>query len=234
MDRPGKPFMCKGFEIINHFQEFISPARVSTYKSIAERDGVRWFDPYQWNIDVSSALWRDLAIFEVVLRNSIDSRLRERFGREDWWAEVSEKFAQTEQAQLHRSLHKGRGSIEAKFPVISPDDVVANLSLGFWVRLLSGGGRAQYETLLWQPTLRKAFAYYAGTRSQLFVQTNGLRQLRNRIAHHEPILNRHLKKDVESISRACGYVDPALEKYLRNTSRVNEVLNQRPGNPEST
>lgn len=229
MDRPGKPFVWKDFEILNHVQDFISPARLSTYKSIAERDQVEWFDLYQWNIDVSSALWRDLAIFEVVFRNSMDSKLRDKFERADWWTEVAEKFALTEHVQMQRALNRRRAASKTNSPEHLPDDIVASLSLGFWVRLLSGGGQAQYETLLWQPTLRKAFPNYSGSRSQLFVQTNGLRQLRNRIAHHEPILNRHLIKDVDSISRVCGYVNPSLEDCLRKSSQVAEVLNQRPG-----
>lgn len=120
---------------------------------------------------------------------------------------------------------QGRPGHEAHSPI------VATLSFGFWISLLGPGGRtatgrkANYEMTLWRPALRAAFAHRAPlTRRQVHRPLNDLRALRNRIAHHEPILGRNLLNDHERILEICGWMSPATRAWVEHHSQVVTVI----------
>ena len=104
------------------------------------------------------------------------------------------------------------------------DDVVAALTFGFWGGLLASGGPLQFETAYWQPFLHRAFPHYVGSRADLHIDVNSLRLFRNRIAHHEPVFNRHLAADHATVVRVAGYIHPDCATYIDSHSRVPEVL----------
>jgi len=106
--------------------------------------------------------------------------------------------------------------------------VVAALSFGFWVSLLSGGHGWNYEMTLWRPGLRKAFPEYRGTRARLHNKLNTVRLFRNRIAHHEPVHHRHLAADYESVLTIAGWLSPAYARWIRRQDQIVEVIARRP------
>src|ERR1700721_1161807 len=102
---------------------------------------------------------------------------------------------------------------------MSADDVVAGLSFGFWVSLLS----RTYDRYLWVPALHKAFPHYSGSRRELFDNFDAMRRLRNRVMHHEPIHHRHLEADHAKIYRLVGYITPDAVVWLQRFDRVPAV-----------
>ncbi|XVQ83855.1 hypothetical protein ACQP2K_34245 [Microbispora siamensis] len=105
--------------------------------------------------------------------------------------------------------------------------MVAELSFGFWVGLLGRGGHNRYEMRLWWPALRYAFPGYNGPRRALHQDLDHLRTLRNRIAHHEPVFRRHLAADAATVERVVRYICPVTAEWLREHSRLEEVLRAR-------
>ena len=71
------------------------------------------------------------------------------------------------------------------FSPINNDDIVASLSLGFWISLFSYN-----RQIFWDQCLHKAFNHSNHNYKASVIRTklNQLRNLRNRIAHHECIL----------------------------------------------
>ncbi len=56
-------------------------------------------------------------------------------------------------------------------------------------------------------------------------------ELRNRVAHHEPLrLDLALQKH-EDVLLLAGYIDPRAQAWLDSISRVGPVLASRPGFP---
>ena len=147
-----------------------------------------------------------------------------RYGRADWWDDRAIK--------LHAVLVKQRNQAKADALYVAKkhsrsvvaDDVVAALTIGFWGGLLASGGPLQFETAYWQPFLHRAFPHYVGSRADLHIDVNSLRLFRNRIAHHEPVFNRHLAADHATVVRVAGYIDPDCATYIDSQSRVPEVL----------
>jgi hypothetical protein len=105
-----------------------------------------------------------------------------------------------------------------------PDHVVAELSFGFWVSLLSKG----YDQSLWVPFLHQAFPNYHGPRRQLHDWLYSVVLLRNRVMHHEHIYTRDLAADLAKIRRLLEYFSPGLALQLDGLDRVSEVLSRRP------
>jgi hypothetical protein len=105
------------------------------------------------------------------------------------------------------------------------DDVVTELSLGFWVSLVSNS----YDRSLWVPCLHKAFPVYRGPRRRLHGDLRTMLLFRNRIMHHEPIHHRHLEADHQTILLLLGYLSPSMVKQLKSYDRAEVVMRQRPG-----
>ena len=59
-----------------------------------------------------------------------------------------------------------------------------------------------------------------------------LRTLRNRIAHHEPIFNRHLAKDHERILEVAGWLSPPIRTWIERHSRLPALLEDPQDDPD--
>lgn len=110
---------------------------------------------------------------------------------------------------------------------MAADDIVAELSFGFWTSLLSNNRHSQYDRRLWVPYLHRAFPLYRGRRRDLHDKLEAMRLLRNRIMHHEPIHHRDLAADRRKVYELMGYLDAALAKEVSAMDRVPDVLRRR-------
>ncbi|MDE0696676.1 MAG: hypothetical protein OXH76_12695 [Boseongicola sp.] len=78
---------------------------------------------------------------------------------------------------------------------------------------------------LWRAALRGAFPHCPTLiRRQAHRPLNALRTLRNRIAHHEPILARNLVEDHERILEVAGWISPTTRAWIEHHSRVPALL----------
>ena len=92
-------------------------------------------------------------------------------------------------------------------------------------RLDLAGHRADYERTLWRPALRRAFPHRAKlTRMAAHQALDPLRNLRNRIAHHEPIFARRLDEDHARILEVAGWISPGARAWIEHRSRVPLLL----------
>jgi hypothetical protein len=94
--------------------------------------------------------------------------------------------------------------------------VVAELTFGFWTRLIS----RDYEKTLWVPYLHKALPHLPSRRDRIavFNRLDSIRGLRNRIAHHEKILSRNLGQDYEDIVETIGWICPTTAAWIHSTA----------------
>jgi hypothetical protein len=175
---------------------------------------------YWWNIEISSAFFGPLHCLVLSLRNALHLQLCALFGRADWWAAVrlTDEGARTIAAVRAKLVRRSATPVGV-------DDIVAGLSFGFWVSLLSRG-RA-YDRAFWVPALHKAFPGFSGRREQLHDNLVAMLLLRNRIMHHEPIHHRDLGADHAKIYRLLGYLSPALAKEAQPLDRVPDALARR-------
>lgn len=94
---------------------------------------------------------------------------------------------------------------------------------GFW-RYLSSSA---HEVTLWRPYLHHAFP--AGTgRHDVDFRVGELHELRNRVAHHEPVLTVNIASKHQSLLELSGLLEPELAAHIRATSRLPELIANRP------
>ncbi len=124
-------------------------------------------------------------------------------------------------APLTEQLAKAREQLAEQGRPPEPGRLVATLTFGFWTALLN----KEYEEL-WRATLHHAMHSEARdekghglTRKNLTRLLTPLRELRNWVAHHEPILAWNLPRHHEAILRITGWLSPAAEQWTRRHSR---------------
>ncbi|MET9069661.1 hypothetical protein [Streptosporangium sandarakinum] len=201
------------------FCRMFSSPRFAPYRSAAGGDDMRAWALYRWNMEASEAFYSSLHCLEVSLRNAEHARLASRFGRPDWWAAAPLRDHELMKiAKAERTL-RDKGVADP-----TADALVAELSFGFWVSLLS----RFHDRRLWVPVLHAAFPYYSGPREPLRDSLQSMVLLRNRVMHHEPIHHRHLEADHTKIYRLLGYLEPEVVVWLKGFDRAPEVLKRRP------
>jgi len=125
---------------------------------------------------------------------------------------------------------------------VTHDDIIAHTTFGFWLHLLPNpkprhaplSSLSQQERSkelaarrLWSEALRKAFPGKTNVYVvQYYVQR--AHALRNRIAHHEPLLNTDTKSYFRTSTRLLHGINPAVRSWVGSTAQVVQILNKRP------
>jgi hypothetical protein len=211
-------------ELPDWFIRAFAMPRLSPYLATAETTGIGADGLYLWNLQVAEAFYPSLHCLEISLRNALHAQLLASYSRRDWWvtaplAEVAIRKIGVAREQAARQQAGRTGG-----PHPGPDDIVAELSFGFWASLLS----RRYDRHLWVPVLHRPFPQYHGGREPLRDSLETMVLLRNRVMHHEPIHHRDLAADHSKVYRLIGYIEPEVIGWLRTFDRVPDLLSRRP------
>jgi hypothetical protein len=189
----------------------LSSDRLQPYRKSVGGDSERAIRLYEQNTLLAESLYGILQGLEIALRNSIHAQLAASFARPDWWNAVQLK---PEQAMMLRSAED---SLQRVGKPLDPSRIVAELSFGFWTGLTG----PRYIDL-WRNHLVKIFPRRPVQRADVQLRLNSIRKLRNRIAHHEPILSRPLQKDVNQIFDTLSWISPVTARWVRSNSSFEE------------
>jgi hypothetical protein len=192
----------------------------SAYLKEAGYDEQRALDLYGWNIQISEAFFPVLSASEVCLRNIISARLIVLYGPY-WWDDPA--FL-TQIRKGTRIVKTARDKLQTKGPVTS-GGMTAELNFGFWVNMLL----ARHEPVFWAD-LHASFAdlHPAVTYHALYTRCDAVREFRNRVFHHEPILHRNITKEYSQIMELITWLSPDKAKWIKQYSRVMAVARQKP------
>jgi hypothetical protein len=190
----------------------LSDDRLKPYRMSVGGDNERAIRLYEQNTLLAESLYGILQGLEVALRNSIHARLSAGFGRTDWWNAVQLK---TEQAMMLRSAEE---SLQRAGKPLEASRIVAELSFGFWTGLTG----PRYSDL-WRDHLVKIFPRRPLQRADVQLRLNSIRKLRNRIAHHEPILfGGQLQRYVNQIFDTLSWISPVTARWVRSKNSFEE------------
>ncbi len=194
--------LTTGSAYVGPFVDAISHARLSNYRTFfSPADDNETLGLYQWNDDVSGSLFRAMSLLEIVLRNQFHKALGSRYGAvgptggKDWFNHLTLNPDSRDKVKkiTHRKRH---GTWLPRNPMPSPDDVVSKLTFGFWSHLLDVTTDATGQSLKWGDILvdvlpghrmRLPTQWKQSERDALFARLDLCNEVRNRIAHHEPI-----------------------------------------------
>ena len=194
----------------------LSLERFARYQEWAGGDRARALEFYALNTRLSEALYTPLQMLEVVLRNRIHTVMSE--ARHDRWFE-DEGFLAIDNQK--RQLMKALEEVARSGREPTAGRVVASLTFSFWTSMLAPA----YEDL-WQRTLHHIARRENGKglrRKDLSRPLAPIRTLRNRVAHHEPILQWDLPRQYANILQITRWLSPAAAGWCEQHSRFEEI-----------
>jgi hypothetical protein len=201
-----------------------SAARLRRYQSGTGND-LETTVNYLWNLALAESLYCSLNVVEVGLRNAIHNSLTAHFGVPNWYDRQG--LLEPDQAQ---EVARMKERIRKYGRQITPDRVVSELGFGFWVTILSRTYDARFWQASRQATLRRAFPRVPRRKRQrvaIHAHYNAIRELRNRVFHHEPLFDdRRLRLRHRDIHEAIRWIDPLLVERIQPFDRFTDVYDR--------
>jgi len=211
--------------------------RFGPYLKAVDQDPTRALELYEWNSQLAAAVLHDIGHFEVALRNAYDAAIQATWrGRSHWLVDddspvrrrVVLRMKTRDGRRVSVDIHEGmRQKIDKVRERVGfnapPGKVIAELSFGFWRYMTT-----RHNTkVLWVPHLRHAFP--PGTQlREVDTRIGLLHELRNRAAHHEPLFHLPIEERMTDLLYLAGLLVPELPTWIRDHSRVDELLKARP------
>jgi hypothetical protein len=187
-------------------RDAISPARLTTYLRHAHRNMRLALELYAWNVRAGASLYPILQMNEIALRNAVARALSSQFGVT--WP-YSQGFLRSLPGRDRTAFETGLRKVERTLGVAraTTGDVVAAQTYWFWVNLLT----SRFEQRIWSREFRRAFPFAPRgvDRGVVHRQADSLRRLRNRIAHHEPLLDHDLAGAFRRAAGMVRWISPA-------------------------
>lgn len=201
----------------------ISHQRFAPYLAECSGHEKNALDLYWWNVRMSRELYSALHIFEVFLRNSLDQQLRvwnertedrdaeNRRRSPDWLLDpndlihrkVGDKIAT---ASSHAKNDIGRKEGYPRRP--SHDEVLSQTSFGLWA-LMMPTKQDSGKKKLWEEALKYAFpgAKTSNDEREVVRAIKDTHQLRNRVAHLEPIFRLDAQESLTKMNYVLKAID---------------------------
>jgi len=170
------------------FEQIMSPARMSRYLNACEGNTKKAMTLYRLNLKLSQEMFTVISCFEVTLRNSINNCCLGKLGP-DWLQNAAASGGIFDNPNCRLTSVNINEAISKLHANYTHSKLVAELGFGFWrymfaQRQYSATGRILLATFPARPT-STPIAQYNNT--YVFNQLADINDIRNRIAHHEPI-----------------------------------------------
>ena len=204
----------------NDLERHFSAARLGRYRVARGGDAAKALADYAGNVLLSEAMLPMLNVLEIALRNGIHTRLSAHYGRADWWeAWVGHSVFSWQ----NKEIAQAKAKLVRRCEPQTPDKLLAELTLGFWSSLFN----KQFQPVLWKD-LRLVFARCPKSQRQrhtISTALNQIRDLRNRVFHHEPLLwlTPTLLEQHRVGVEVIHWIDPQLEQWLVQYDRLPAI-----------
>lgn len=221
--------MSNNTSIIDAVRSALSASRMSTYEAATQMNShgdSSALQLYAWNAEVSGALLAPLHICEVVIRNTVADALTMVYGDKWPWTQTFERSLPDPQHGY--SPRRDLQSVRKKGDTAGK--VIPELSFVFWQKMFT----SRYDNRIWEPYLRDVLPNISDNkpvsqlREDIYKKLERVRQLRNRIAHHEPIFTRSLDEDYQIILQLIEYRCEITAEWLNQNQRATVLITAKP------
>jgi hypothetical protein len=171
-------------------------------------------------MSLSQALYWPLHAFEITMRNAMADAIWETHG-ENWFENIA-RFSssrRTFDSDEVKRVDKAKEKLDKDGISYNHDTIVAAISFGFWTGLL----KEEYKKQLWDPLFSK-FLPMIGLK-EAFEKTQYIKDLRNNIAHYEPIIvfmprgnHRELYKDYKLVLKLIRWICTDTAQWVEHHS----------------
>ena len=219
----------------NDFERIVSSARMSRYYIACGNNSRKAMTLYRKNLKLSQELFTIISCFEIALRNSIDKLCISNFGN-DWLRDsaISGGFFDNRNCNLTK---RNINDAISNLPTYSHNKLVAELGFGFWRFMFANHQyRATNQTLLSifpsKPVSTPTTQY---NHTYIFNLLKDINELRNRIAHHEPVcfIPSHSIKDTtysrrnyNTLLQLFNWMQINESAFLYGIDHINEICDE--------
>ena len=170
------------------FETIMTTARMSRYLTACGGTSKRAMTLYRKNLQLSQELFTVVSCFEVALRNGIDKQLIQTLGN-DWLRNGAAAGGIFDNNNCRLTRDNINDAVHKLNHQYTHNKLVAELGFGFWRYMFAPNqfaatGRTILHIFPAKPTSTAAIQY---NNTFVFNQLAQINNLRNRIAHHEPI-----------------------------------------------
>lgn len=219
---------------ISKITENISIDRLSSYKYDDNDSLDLILSRYIYNVQISESFYPVIAALEVALRNRLYNAVA-RLKGENWLlVEISNKTILSDNER--NILLEAYNKLKRKHNAPSTGAIIAELTFGFWVNLC----KKSYKNSLWDkqdffsnvfPDFDNYFNSPTWDKTKvIFPELKEILRLRNRIFHHEIIINN--KIGIENCYDKTHKVLYSLSKdyaeIFENSFRFQNIIRQKP------
>ena len=172
------------------FEGIISADRMRRYVKACGGNEQKGITLYRYNLSISAEMLKIISCFEVALRNRIDLTLAPHFGK-DWLRDSCLPggiFDNPRTLGTQKIIGKAFNGLIVH-DSYSPTKLMAEMEFGVWKYMYSGPQYAATGQKLLSvfPSKPRTTAVLQIDNKYIFNELDHINQLRNRIAHHEPI-----------------------------------------------
>lgn len=177
------------------FEDIISADRMRKYLVACNNDTRRAMTLYRHNLKLSQEMFTMICCFEVALRNRIDKEMQQHWGS-DWLRDIimpGGPFATDGRVDGTRKIIKKAYDGLVFSNTYSHSKLLSQMEFGVWKYMFNNvqyrlGGRYLLNIF---PNKPRTTAQNRVDNSRIFQELDHINNIRNRIAHHEPICFGH-------------------------------------------
>ena len=214
--------------------ENISVDRLSSYKFHDNDNSDLILRRYIYNIQIAESFYPLLAALEISLRNRLYMAIINLKG-ENWLLNeiTSSNILLVNESKILLDVYN---KIKRKYTNISETSIIAELTFGFWINLC----KKAYKNTLWDkqgffdkifPDFDKHFNSPTWDKTKVvFPILKEILRLRNRIFHHEIIINNKngIENMYEQTKRILYSLSEEYAKIFETSFRFSDVIKQKP------
>ncbi len=175
---------------------------------------------YSLNMALSESLYPALQFSEIALRNTIHQTLTARCGTDAWYDSPASKLIPWQK----NCVSDAKQSLGNFGKPVTPGRMVAELNFGFWTGFFN---KAHGQTGIGHHLAKKAFPHAPAQERDLIrlgVRWKDIRDLRNRVFHHERILHwKDLELRQQAIHEVICWISPELHDLAKAIDRFAAI-----------
>ena len=214
-------------ENINSLRLTLSKSRITRYMNECNGDFTSAMRLYHWNSKISESLYIPLQMWEVSLRNRLNGFLIWKYNQKWPYNErLRRNLTRNDYRRLTESIERQSQERRLSPNNVPVDPIVADLSAGFWVSLLS----TSYDVpFVWRYNIQRLFPNEPRIeRRDASNLCGSLLDIRNRIAHHEPVYHFDLANNWQNLTRILCALCVGGSSYIEANNSFQETFDARP------
>lgn len=170
------------------FENIITPLRMNRYLAACNGNTRLAMTLYRKNLKLSQELFTVISCFEIAIRNAIDKHYTITLGN-NWLQNAAQTGGIFDNNNCRLTKYNINDAINSLNIGYTHNKLVAELGFGFWRYMFSNhqfraAGQSLLQIFPTKPVSTPTSQYNA---NYIFTELAKINDLRNRIAHHEPI-----------------------------------------------